>query len=149
MKVQPYWMQILTRIKSGLYHNDLPAWQLATSWEEHEAEGGRAEGDEGDGDVTTDLDGQPQALRSLGGDGDENSLQNVTEYHISSNPWKLGEQDVLDCAYERKEVVCMSCWIWYKENGKRFTLSDSEDEHESGNTDEPSDDGFSPFIIHT
>ena len=150
VKVQPYWMHILTGIKSGLYPNDSPVWQLATSWEEYySAEGVRVEKGEGDRDVTTDLDGQPQALRALGGDGDENSLQNVTEYHISSNPWKLGEQDVLDCAYGREEVVCMSCWIWYNEKGKRFTVNDYEDEYESENTDESSDDGFSPFMIHT
>ncbi|KAK0515563.1 hypothetical protein JMJ35_001597 [Cladonia borealis] len=150
VKVQPYWMHILTGIQSGLYHNDSSVWQLATSWEEYyEAEGVRAEGGEGYRDVTTNLDGQPQVLRSLGGDGDENSLQNVTKHHVSSNFWKLAEQDVLNCAYGREEVVCMSCWNWYKEKGKRFTLSDSEDELESDNTDESSDDGFSPFMIHT
>ena len=149
VKVQPYWMHILTGIKSGLYHDHLPVWQLATSWEEYEAEGGRAEGGEGDRDVTTDLDGQIQFLRSLAGDGDENSLQNVTKNNIRSNFWKLREQDVLDCAYGREEAVCISCWFWYMEKGKRFTVSDSEDGLESGNTDESSDDGFSPFMIHT
>ena len=150
VSVQPYWMHILMGIRSGLYHNDSPVWQSATSWEEYyEAEGIRIEGGEGDGDVTTDLDGQIEFLSPLAGDGDENSLQNVTQNTISSNFWKLEEQDVLDCAYGKEEVVCMSCWIWYKEKGKRFTHTDYEDEHESENTDESSDDGFSPFMIHT
>ena len=148
VKVQPYWLHILTEIKSGLYHNDLPEWQLATSWKEYEAEGGRAQESEGHRDVTTDIDGQPQVLRSLGGDGDEKSPQNVIKHHISNNSWKLREQDDLDCAYGREEVVCMTCWVHYKETGHRFTRSDYEDE-ESGNTDESSDDSFSPFMIHT
>ena len=143
VSVQPYWMHILMGIKSGLYRNDLPVWQSATSWEEYyEAEGIRIEGDEGDGDVTTDLDGRIEFLSPLAGDGDENSLQNVTQNNISSNFWKLEEQNVLDCAYGKEELVCMSCWIWYKEKGKRFKLGDYEDELES-------DDGFSPFMIHT
>ena len=148
VKVNPYWLHILTEIKSRLYHNDLPEWQLATSWKEYEAECGRAQGGEGDRDVTMDIDGQPQVLRSLGGDGDEKSLQNVIKHHISNKSWKLAEHDVLDCAYGREEVVCMTCWVHYKETGHRFTQSDYEDE-ESGNTDESSDDGFSPFMIHT
>ena len=150
VKVQPYWMHILTGIKSGLYHKGSPVEQVATSWKEyHEAEGSRAEGGEGDRDVATNLDGQPQVLRSLGGDGDKSSLQNVTQNNLSSNFWNLEEQDVLECAYGKEELVCMSCWIWYKERGERFTPVKSEDEHESKNTDESSDDGFSPFMIHT
>ena len=147
--VQPYWLHILTGIKSGLYHNDLPEWPLATSGEKYEAEAGRVEEIEGHRDVTSDLGGQPQVLRSLGGDGDENSPQNVTKRHISSNSWKLGEQDVLDCAYGREEVVCIDCWFWYKGRGKRFTPGDEEVELELGNTDGSSDDGFSPFMIHS
>lgn len=149
VKVQPYWLHILTEIKSGLYHDHLPEWPLATSGEKYEVEGGRVEEVEGHRDVTTDLDGQPQLLRSLGGDDDENSSQKVTKYHISTNSWKLGEQDILDCAYRREEVVCMNCWLWYKESGKRFTPGDDEDEPELGNTDGSSDDGFSPFMIHS
>ena len=148
VRVQPYWLHILKGFRAGLYHNGLPEWQLGTSWEEYEAEGDRVEGDEGGCEVTTDLDGQPQILRSLGGDADEDSLQNVTKHHISSTYWKLEEQDVLHCAYGRKEVVCMTCWVHYKETGKRFTRCDYEDE-ESGNTVESLDDGFSPFMIHT
>ena len=149
VKVQPYWLHILTEIKSGLYHDDLPEWPLATSGGKYETEGGRAEGGEGHRDVTTDLDGQPQILRSLSGDGDEESSQNVTKYHISTNSWKLGEQDVLDCAYRREEVVCMNCWLWYKKSGKRFTPDDYEDESDLEDTDGSSDDGFSPFMIHS
>ena len=149
VKVQPYWLHILMGIKIGLYHDDLQEWPLATSGEKYEAEGDRAEGGEGHRDVTTDLDGQPQVLRSLGGDGDENSPQNVTKHHISSNSWKLGEQDVLDCAYRREEMVCMNCWLWYKESGKRFTPDDYEDESDLEDTDGSSDDGFSPFMIHS
>lgn len=148
VRVQPYWLHILTGFKSGLYHNDFPEWQLGTGWEEYEAEGGRVEGGEGDCDVTTDLDGQPQILRSLGDDRDKNSLENVTKHHISNTYWKLGEQDVLDCAYGREEVVCITCWVHYNERGHRFTRSDDEDEG-PGNTYESADDGFSPFMIHT
>ena len=130
VRVQPYWLHKVERIRSCLDPDSVSEGQLATIWEAW--------------DETVESDGELKGSGAL--EDDENDSWPTG----SSYSPDLGEQSEPMCAYRRDDVICMDCWLHYQETGHHLTSTESEDEIDSeSNTDEPSDDEYSPFLIHT
>ena len=78
-------------------------------------------------------------------------VEDGTEELLSEGP--AASERCEECSYKKNEQVCIDCWLYYEETGHRYgkhtTEEEKEEEEEMYGTDNPSEDDFSPFHIHT
>ena len=135
MQVQPYWRHRLERIKHGIN----PENPDQNGREEIQITSTNLQG----ASEATYLAHQAESLNNSNHLDLEESL--ATELDVHAYPPTVSIRS--DCIYAANEIICAKCWLHYLQTGTRKkTLS--LDEH-SVSDDEPSEDEFSPYLIHT
>ena len=77
-----------------------------------------------------------------------NEVKMDTAMNPDANSEELEEYTHPTCAYRKDEILCMQCWVRYKETGHRQMPRECNDESRSEPGDEEPDDEFSPFHVH-
>lgn len=147
VRVQPYWRHLLRRIRKGTYldnHTLAPTGIDVDGKEEEELVT--------TGDTTSsrgDLNHEPDATGNVPlVNLDDLASGSELEDDISEYSGMTPTQS--DCLYGKHEVVCMDCWLYYKETGHRFSPGAWTHMLQDSDTDEDSsEDEFSPLHVHT
>ena len=71
--------------------------------------------------------------------------ENKTEE--SDNDDAPSPQRIRPCLYERGEVVCMDCWLYYMEKGTRRTRSTAKENQSATDSDSLSEEDYTPFVF--
>ena len=147
--VQPYWLHQLEKIKSGVDPHDLCSAEVA---------GGKAS--------STNIGDSPfrrtikttrvGALRSQNEDNDVSASPESTKLTTGDDTEGSASESSgssttnMEFGYGRDEQVCMECWLHYQRTGLRYQDSPRTRYVEASlDTDESSEDDYSPFHIHT
>lgn len=137
LRVQPHWTHFLEDFKLGL-HRDSTALPISRLGEEE----------------ITNLDTRRDAVGTAGDaaivDHDELPPKPKLKEDPGENHTTMATRPT--CRYFRDEVVCMDCWLYYERTGTRYQPSNDENESEnksSSSQGDSSEDGFSPFHIHS
>ncbi len=144
--VQPYWQEIIERIRTRRYPYD-PA----------------IAGSEIDKDEITDLGSVGEAASSSSEQSQkpdttgsdpfinlDNELSLEAESEDDTSEYSAATTTGWECKYEWDELICMGCWIHYKRTGTRRSRDEDPSEREdSFSSDDSSEDGYSPLLIHS
>ena len=144
--VQPYWQEIIERIRTRRYPYD-PA----------------IAGSEIDKDEITDLGSVGEAASSSSEQSQkpdttgsdpfinlDNELSLEAESEDDTSEYSAATVTGWECKYEWDELVCMWCWVHSKENGTRKSRDENPSEREGSLCgDDSSEDGYSPLLIHS
>jgi len=164
VKVQPYWRHSLERIKQVLDPDNSARCDQEGRGNEKVDGCSIAEAESS----SSDLVYHPNAtgdtpivdLSELPSESDsESELKPEYEDDVHGYPATVSLRS--DCVYAEDEVICMEGWLHYRQTGTRNPLHgrkrrfppDSDDDSSFYETstpgDESSDDGYSPYHIHT
>ncbi|CAD6593136.1 MAG: hypothetical protein ASARMPREDX12_006859 [Alectoria sarmentosa] len=164
VRVQPHWRHLLERIKQKI-DPDSPAQadsELSVTKNADVrsiAEATSSSDDLAHGSDTTEtlpLDD----LNEL-----SSELESEEEPELASKPESEKESEEEDvhrypetisirseCIYDWDEVVCVDCWLHYRQTGHRFAPHSDDDrslDEYIASGDESSEDEYSPYLIHT
>ncbi len=131
VNVQPYWRHLIERIKQGL-DPDSPAQAGSEVGEEDADSGSIAEAASSSSDVSLD---------------DLNELSSNSEEDPHGYPATVSIRS--DCIYAQREVICMDCWLYYRNNGTRRPPYNWNQGFVTDTGGDSSEDEYSPFLIHS
>lgn len=132
IKVKPYWRHLMERIKQGL-DPDSPA---------------QAGSEVGEG-----KDAGFRSIAEAASSSSDVSLVDLNEVSsdLEDDPHGYPETVSIrsECVYAQHEVICMDCWLHYRQNGTRRPPC-NWDRRSATDTDEDSTlDEYSPYLIHS
>lgn len=130
--VQPYWRHLIERIKQGLDPVS-------------PAQAGSEVGEQEDADFESNAEAASGPINvSL---VDLNELSSDSEEDTHGYPATISLRS--DCVYARHEVICMRCWLYYRNNGTRRPPQDWKQGFVTDADEDSSLDEYSPFLIHS
>ena len=152
-RVQPYWRHLMERIKRRIDPDD-PAQADSEVNKTDDAETkGVVEATSSSNNLghERDVTGNvphvdPNELLS------ESERESEIEGDIHGYPEMVSARS--GCVYAPHEMVCMDCWVYYRQTDQRFVKVgvDWEDDSPADKTpslDESSEDEYSPYLIHS
>ena len=166
-QVQPYWRHFLERIKQGIDPDD-PALAKSEVGEVENADVGSIV------EVASDLSDRAHETDTA----ENNLLPNSSDLSSESKSKSESKKDAhgypeavsirSDCVYARNEIVCIYCWLHYRQTGTRDlrhwrlrthgtpyrrqgTVIEelSEDEEDEDEDEKDEDEEYSPYLIHS
>ncbi|KAG8533003.1 uncharacterized protein KY384_001785 [Bacidia gigantensis] len=125
--VQPFWMHILTKIMSGLYDQALLECEMEGSWieneDESESEDGRIESNEESRGGKGNVNSEPLPSGSVEDDFRDSSSTQASANDIPKSSGEYGGQDGTAYSFDREEMICVDCWIRYRDTGQRIRVA--------------------------
>ena len=147
--IQPYWRHMLERIKQRMDPDDPSRTNSEMRDKEHADVSGISEA----ADSSNDRGHKPDMTGNVIFNHSEALPRSESESNVELGSDVHGYPETVpirsDCVYDEEEVVCMNCWLYYRRTGTRFEVEDSSIDEYASSEDESSDDGFSPYHIHS
>ena len=131
VEVQPYWQNVLESIK-----NSTPPQMVSSDTQDEQPLNGQSH-----------LAASNRSFLSSITDGSESSHRPAVSEDRTTQPDKESLSCETDMIPDRKEVWCIWCWYYYKDNGHRRSMTSAETQESDGG--ESSEDDFSPFLFNS
>ena len=147
VQVQPYWRHLLERIKQRIDPDD--PFRSDSGVDETQVSNIRS-----GMEASNDSDHKPDVSGSISHDEVHDDVGSEAEFdlevELGSDLHGYPENVPIrsDCVYGPEELVCIDCWLHYRQTGTRFEFEDSSIDEYPSSEDESSDDEFSPYLIH-
>ncbi len=146
VQVQPYWRELIERIRTRRYPYD-PAIAGSEIAEEETTDLGSVE------EAASSSSQQSQKPDTTENDpfvNLDNELSLEAESEDDTSEYSAATTMGWECKYEWDETVCIWCWLHYKETGTRRSRDENPSEREGSlSRDDSSEDGYSPLLIHS
>lgn len=141
VRVQPYWRHLLDMFREGLHPYDPAPAGSEVGNEENADRGSVAE-------ALTSSSSNPSQNPKFEENGPLDSLDELasepgSEDDISESSATKSIRS--DCLYGKHEIVCMNCWLHYK----RTRTRGPPEYEDSSSSDDPSENEYSPYLIHS
>ena len=139
--VQPYWRHIVERIRTRLHPYD-PTVIVFEGTEENDDNElpSQSISDEDENKISAKSDTEE----------DDDKLASESESEEDTSEYRRRGPINSKCLYDKREVVCMDCWLYYARTGTRkLPVEELSEDEEPASDDDSSEDEFSPFHIHS